>query len=43
MELKPKIYVSGHKAPIRGKEKNLRELENILGSSMKLGRGFGGF
>jgi len=27
MELKLEIYVSGHKPPIRGKEKILRELK----------------
>jgi len=43
MELKLEIYVSGHKSLIRGKEKILVKLENILGSLMKLGGGFGGF
>jgi len=31
MELKPEIYVSGHKPPVKGREKILEELERYLG------------
>ena len=35
MDLEPEIYVSGHKTPIKGKEKILTELEKYLGKFCK--------
>lgn len=43
MKLEPEIYISGHKKPIKGKEKIHRNLKNTLENLMKLGIGFGGF